>query len=187
LRRERGGAERQRDERGCGAERLGERDRQGRAAVVPTPLSGRAVLALWASAVSQARPANRTGPGTSTMAVGPDRARVVLFRAVPGPAPRARAKWPCISITLVCKLLTKFHYLTFNFHFGTMIADIFTGLLVHVCALGSHELMPCEINCIHVTLQSFNGTDLIIFFLVNCIVLCFVTILQSFSMISLVL
>jgi hypothetical protein len=50
----------------------------------------------------------------------------------------------------------------------------------------AHSIL-LQINCIHVTLQSLNGTDLIIFFLVNCIVLCFVTIMQSFSMISLVL
>jgi hypothetical protein len=54
------------------------------------------MLPLRAISESQARPAYHVGLGTGTMAVGPDRARVVLFSAGPGPAHRARAKWPSI-------------------------------------------------------------------------------------------
>jgi hypothetical protein len=58
------------------------------------------VPALRAETAAQARPVHRAGPGTGTMAIGLGRARAVLFRAVLGPAHRAWAKWPSISIVV---------------------------------------------------------------------------------------
>jgi hypothetical protein len=87
----------QREGRLPAAQRNSERRRRGMGGCGEREAgSCRPMLPLRAISESQARTAYHVGPGTVTMAVGPDRARVVLFSAGPGPAHRAQAKWPSI-------------------------------------------------------------------------------------------